>query len=82
MDVNSRYYEDCVLIQQAFAENGYDITLDDAFKFWSDRSDCMAAGWLILGTDLDGIFEEVMKYSDAGYILEKRKKSDRSHVVL
>lgn len=72
MEINSRYYEDCVMIQRAFAKNGYDITLDDAFGFWSDRSDIWAAGWLVVGEDLDGIFKEAMKYSDAAYILEKR----------
>jgi predicted nucleotidyltransferase len=35
----------------------------------------MAAGWLILYDDLDVIFEETMKYSEAAYILENRKKA-------
>jgi hypothetical protein len=64
-----------VIIQHAFKKNGYDITLDEALRFWSERSEFMAAGWLILYDDLDVIFEETMKYSEAAYILENRKKA-------
>lgn len=72
-DKGSFYYDECKHIQQAFRNKGYDISLDEALSYWSDRSEVYCASWLGLHEDLEEVYKDIIDYTDAKEILDKRK---------
>lgn len=55
------YTDDINRIVKIFADRGYEITSEDAFRAWEEFSDSMCAGWLILGSD-DQVFDDAFYY--------------------
>ncbi len=57
-----RYDEDERRIVRVCAAAGYDVSQDDAFRIWGDRSESWSAVWLILPEDDDELLEWVLKF--------------------
>ena len=51
--------EDCKLIQDAFAKEGYEITLQQADHLWREHSERYFAGWTYL-SPVEKIFKELV----------------------
>ncbi len=57
---HSYYTEDINRIIQVMANNGYEITEEQACQAWEKHSEDWAAGWLILPTEDCDIYLDIM----------------------
>lgn len=71
-ETDIEYYNDAVLIKDAFKKNGYDVTIDDIVNWWSEVSELHAAGWLIVD-DGQEAFDMITKLTNAKNTLNKMK---------
>lgn len=55
------YTNDIDRIVKIFADRGYEISHTDACRAWEMFSDCMCAGWMMLGSD-EQVFEDAFYY--------------------
>lgn len=53
----SSYKEDIDKLKEAYRRKGYYITDSQAENAWSDYSETLCASWLMMGEDLDSLFE-------------------------
>ena len=62
-----RHMDDVQRIREVMLKRGFDIDLQSCAKFWEERSDMFAAGWLGLPDSDDDLFIElsrIIKYTD------------------
>lgn len=57
--MNERHIDDCGRIVRVAAANGYPITINNAYKLWSEYSDSYAAGWLYLPEKDEDLFSRI-----------------------
>jgi hypothetical protein len=53
---------DCERIAEAFADRGYECSLEMAFHLWKTHSDGMSAGWLFLPSNKADIVSRLAEY--------------------
>lgn len=56
------YTKDIERIVKVFADRGYEISSEDALRAWEEFSDSMCAGWMILGSDDEQVFQDCFCY--------------------
>lgn len=58
----SSHIEDVERIVGIVLSRGFIISKMDAYQAWCDYSDTFAAGWLILGSNDDQVFDNIMNH--------------------
>lgn len=51
------YQEDIDKLKEAYRRKGYYITNSQAESAWPDYSETLCASWLMMGDDLESLFE-------------------------
>ena len=47
------HYHDCCRIKEALNEEGYDLSLVEAYHLWREYSEKLCAGWIIIFNNSD-----------------------------
>jgi hypothetical protein len=63
MDVECK--KDLCKLMIAYKNNGYLINSEQAEDIWSDYSEALFASWMMMGDDLDGLFESTKEFAMA-----------------
>lgn len=65
------HLDDCLLIQNVLIDRGYYATLEQCHIMWKMHSECYAAGWLVLYSDTESIYEAIRVYFEADGELQR-----------